>query len=266
MIKKPELKNVIPAVQLSTKTVSFKIPDVNLKNLKYTPILMVILLVASFLLGALTTKISYLEKNGSNQAVAPDAQVQVQGNQTPAPGAKVDVSAGKFPLLGKSGAKVTIIEFADFRCPFCEKYYTDTASQIIKDYVDTGKAKYAFRNYAFLGPPSVVAANAVECANEQGQFWKMHEYLYKNQPSESDTSMYTTDNLTKIAGQLGMNTNKFNSCLSANKYDKDVSTDLADGQKAGVTGTPTIFINGISIVGAQPYSAFKTVIDQELAK
>lgn len=266
MAKKVVSKSVIPSVQLPTKTISLKIPDVDFKNLKYTPILMVLLLVASFLLGALTTKISYLEKNGNNQAAAPTAQVPAQGNQPPAPGAKVNVSAGKFPLLGKNDAKVTVIEFADFRCPFCETFFTDTESQIIKDYVDTGKVKYAFRNYAFLGPPSVVAANAGECANEQGQFWKMHDYFYKNQPSESDTSMYTVDNLTTIAGQLGMDTAKFNSCLSTNKYDKNVSADLADGQKAGVTGTPTVFINGISVVGAQPYSAFKTIIDQELAK
>lgn len=253
------------------KVVSFKIPSFNselLKKINFNYLLTILLLINILAVGALLIKVTHLQKLvvSGNLAAAPTAQVPAQGNQAPAPGAKVDVSAGKFPLLGKSDAKVTIIEFADFRCPFCEKYFTDTASQIIKDYVDTGKVKYAFRNYAFLGPASVVAANAAECANEQGQFWKMHEYFYKNQPSESDTSIYTVDNLTKIAGQLGMDTNKFNSCLSANKYDKDVSADLADGQKAGVTGTPTIFINGISVVGAQPYSAFKTIIDQELAK
>ena len=78
--------------------------------------------------------------------------------------------------------------------------------------------------------------------------------------------MYTTDKLTQIAGTLGMDTNQFQSCLSSNKYQKNVDEDLAAGQKAGVTGTPTIFINGLPIVGAQPYSAFQTVIDQELKK
>jgi protein-disulfide isomerase len=253
------------------KVVSFKIPSFNselLKKINFNYLLTILLLINTLAVGALLIKVTHLQKLvvSGNLAAAPTAQAPAQGNQAPAPGAKVDVSAGKFPLLGKSDAKVTIIEFADFRCPFCEKFFTDTASQIIKDYVDTGKVKYAFRNYAFLGPASVVAANAAECANEQGQFWKMHEYFYKNQPSESDTSMYTVDNLTKIAGQLGIDTNKFNSCLSANKYDKNASADLADGQKAGVTGTPTVFINGISVVGAQPYSAFKTIIDQELAK
>ena len=85
--------------------------------------------------------------------------------------------------------------------------------------------------------------------------------MYDNQPSETDTSMYNTTSLTNIAGQLGMNTTQFQSCLSANKYQKNVDGDLADGQKAGVNGTPTFFINGYMLVGALPYSSFKTAID-----
>jgi protein-disulfide isomerase len=182
----------------------------------------------------------------------------------PAAGQKVTVDVGHLPAQGNPNAKVKIIAFEDFRCPFCEKFFTNTEPQIIKDYVDTGKAVLYFRQYQFLGAPSVVAGNAAECANEQGKFWVFHNYLYKNQPSESDTSLFTTDNLTKIAGQLGINTGKFQSCLSSNKYDKNVKDDLAAGQTAGVTGTPTVFVNGIPIVGAQPYSAFKAAIDQQL--
>ena len=252
----------------SKKVVSFKIPNVDFKNLKYTPILMVLLLVASFLLGALTTKISYLEKqNGGSQAGTP-AQPAGTPSQpaAPAPGAKVSVTNGHFPLKGNSNAKVTIVEFADFRCPFCEQFFTQTESQIIKDYVDTGKAKLAFRQYAFLGPASTFAANAAECANDQGKFWEFHDYLYKNQPAETDTSMYNTDTLTQAATSLGMDGNTFRSCLDGKKDDSKASADLADGQKAGVNGTPTFFVNGTSLVGAEPYSAFKTIIDQELAK
>ena len=231
----------------------------------YTPILIVLLIIASFLLGMLLTKVQYLEQ-GSTGNVAQGTQQPAQQPGQPQTGQKVNVSVGHFPALGKKGAKVQIIEFADLRCPFCHQFFTDTEPQIIKDYVDTGKADFYFRQYAFLGPASTVAANAAECANEQGKFWDLHDYLYKNQPSESDTSMYTTDNLTNIAGQLGMDTNQFSSCLSANKDNDKVNADFSDGQKAGVTGTPTIFIDGLPLVGAQPYSAFKAVIDQELAK
>jgi protein-disulfide isomerase len=134
----------------------------------------------------------------------------------------------------------------------------------MKDYVTTGKVKFAFRNYAFLGPASTLAANAGECANEQGKFWAFHDYMYQHQPDESDTSMYTADNLSQIAGNLGMDQSQFQSCLSSNKYDKDVQKDMSDGQAAGVSGTPTTFINGVAVVGAVPYSQIKAAIDNDL--
>lgn len=247
---------------------------INLSNMKlhapksYTPILMVLLIIASFLIGVLVTKVNYLEQNSGSAALQAGAQQPAAGQQAgaPTPGARVNVSNGPFPLLGNKNAKVHIVEFLDPRCPFCEQFFTNTEPQIIKDYVDTGKATFAVRLYTFLGPASTVASNALECANEQGKFWAMHDYMYKNQPAETDTSMYTVDNLTNIAGTLGMNTSQFQSCLSANKYNTDVNNELAAGQKAGVSGTPTVFINGIPVVGAQPYSAFQTAIDQELAK
>jgi len=223
-------------------------------------VLIVALVIAAFFLGSLTNKIATLK---GNEPSNPTAAVPSTAPQQKA--VKVNVGIGSFLALGKANAKITIVEFADFRCPFCQKLFTDAESQLIKNYVNSGVAKFAFRNYAFLGAPSVVAANAAECANEQGKFWEMHDYFYKNQPSESDTSMYTVDNLTQIAGTLGMNTDQFNSCLSGNKYQKNVDQDLADGQKAGVQGTPATFINGKIIVGACPFSTFDSAIKAELA-
>ena len=244
---------------------SFNLPVIG-NNI--TPVLIILIIVGAFFIGSLWTKVQLLEKNGSAPSTLVAAPVAPQGNQpqAPAPGQKYTVDVGHFPVKGKSDAKVTIVAFEDFRCPFCEKTFTDTEPQIFKDYVDTGKVKFAYRHYQFLGAPSVVAGNAAECANEQKKFWEFHDYLYKNQPSESDTSMYTTDRMTEIAGQLGMNVSQFKSCLSSNKYQKNVDQDFADGQKVGVSGTPTFYINGIQLVGAQPYSAFKTIIDQELSK
>ncbi|MCL4360340.1 DsbA family protein [Patescibacteria group bacterium] len=228
------------------------------------PVLVTLLVAGAFFLGSLYTKVQMLEK-GTPQgtAQAPTAPGQPVPSAAPA---KVSVDIGKLPIKGNKNAKVTLIEFADFRCPFCERFYTQTESQIMKEYVDTGKVKFAFRNYAFLGPASTVAANAAECANEQNKFWDMYEYFYKNQPPETDTSMYTTDTLTKAAGTLGMDTAKFRSCLSGNKFDANVNGDFTAGQNAGVTGTPTFFVNGTMLVGAQPYSAFKAAIDAELAR
>lgn len=230
-------------------------------------ILVGLLVIAAFLVGSLWTKVQMLEKGatvaGSATAVAPN---QPNQPQTPLAGQKVNVSVGHLPPKGNPNAKVKIVAFEDFRCPFCDRFFKDAELQIIKDFVDTGKAVIYYRNYQFLGPASVVAGNAGECANEQGKFWEMHNYLYQNQPDESDTSMYTTGKLTEVARGLGISTTQFQSCLDSKKYDKNVQDELAEGQKAGVQGTPTVFINGISVVGAQPYSAFKTIIDQQLAK
>lgn len=262
-----KVKERVSETQPSTKkSITISLPS----TINILPILMIGILVAAFFLGILWQKVQYLEKgstlaNGNSAGQAPPLQ-QTAGNQPPAPGQKVDVSVGHLPVKGKANAKVTIVAFEDFRCPFCKKSFDEVEPQIIKDYVDTGKVRFAYRHFQFLGPASVVAGNASECANEQNKFWDFHEYLYKNQPSESDTTMYTTDKMTEIAGKIGLNTTQFKSCLSSNKYQKNVDQDYQDGQKAGVSGTPTFYINGIQLVGAQPYAALKTVIDQELAK
>ena len=229
-------------------------------------VLSVVLLIAAFALGSLYTKVKYLEKG---QAAVPTQQAQaaVQGTQPQlTEGQRVKMDIGHLPPNGDPKAKVQIVEFADFRCPFCKQAFTDTISQIENEYVKTGKAVLYFRHYAFLGPSSTVASNATECANAQGKFWDMYTYLYQNQPAESDTSMYTTDKLTSVATTLGMDGNTFSSCLSANTYNQKVTDDMTAGQAVGVTGTPTFFINGMPIVGAQPYASFKTIIDAELAK
>lgn len=183
----------------------------------------------------------------------------------PAPGAKVDISTGHLPIKGNSQAKVTIVEFADFQCPFCEKFFQDTESQLIKDYVNTGKAKFAFRHYAFLGQESTWAAEAVECANEQGKFWDYHNYLYTHQGQEN-SGTFNKDKLEGFAQTLGLNTDQFKGCLESDKYAQKVKDDVAEGQKAGVNGTPATFVNGQLISGAAPYNNFKTLIDTELAK
>ena len=167
-------------------------------------------------------------------------------------------------ILGNKDAKVTIVEYSDFRCPFCERFYKLVEQPLIADYVNTGKARFIFRHFAFLGSQSTWASEAAECAGEQGKFWEFHNWLYNNQAPESDLNYYSKNNLIKYAGQVGLNTAQFASCLNSDKYLKRVSDDSASGKAAGVTGTPTIFINGNKIVGAQPYETFKQTIDNLL--
>ena len=171
--------------------------------------------------------------------------------------ASVDDDAVK----GNKSAKVTIIEFSDFECPFCGRFYTQTYKQLVKEYVDTGKVKYVFRDFPLnFHKNAQKASEAAECADDQGLFWEMHDKLFENQQVLDVTS------LKKYAKDLGANTKKFDECLDSGKYYSEVQKDLADGQASGVSGTPAFFVNGKLISGAQPFSAFKSVIDAELAK
>ena len=206
---------------------------------------------------------------GSQQAMAQQQAPAPAANpsqQPAAPTGPVNVATGQFPVLGKSSAKVKVIEFADLRCPFCERWYQDSEKQLITDYVNTGKIQFAFRNFAFLGPESTTAAQAAVCANAQGAFWKFHDWMYEHQADESDTAYYSNDNLIKYATDLGMDKTKFTSCLTSTTAVNAVASDLADGQTAGVSGTPTIFVDGVAIVGDVPYAQLKSAIDAELAK
>jgi len=198
---------------------------------------------------------------GSSASAQP---AQAAQPQVPLPGAKVNVDIGHLPVKGTS-SKVTIIEFADFQCPFCERFFKDTESQIIKDYVETGKAKFVFRQYAFLGKESTWAAEASECANDQGKFWEYHDYLYSHQGQEN-SGAFAKDKLEGFAQSLGLNMDQFKPCLESDKYASKVSDDMAAGQKVGVNGTPATFVNGQLVSGAQPYANFKTLIDAEIAK
>jgi len=249
--------------------------NIHWKNLKKllprssNQVLVALLIVASFLLGMLYTKVQYLEKGQSSNQQAAVPSVQPTALQKVQ---RVKLTNGDFPVLGNKDAKVTLIEFADFRCPYCEQFFTNTEPQIIQNYADTGKIKFAFRNFAFLSgnapdgqQASLVAANAVACANDQGKFWDYYNYLYKNQPQESDTSMYNTDTLTQEAVTLGLNGDNFRSCLTNKTDQSKVEKDLTDGKQAGVSGTPSFFINGQIIVGACPFATIKGAIDAESA-
>ncbi len=230
--------------------------------------LVFVLIIFAFFLGMLTNKVFDLQNQVSDMSKANTASATTTANALPSLqptlAGPVKVGVGDFPMLGDKNAKVTVIEFADFRCPFCEQWFKATESNLMSDYVNKGKVKFYFRNYAFLGPASTLAANAGECANDQGKFWAFHDYMYQHQPDESDTSMFTIDNLSQLAGTLGMDQSQFQTCLSTNQDDAKAAKDLSDGQAAGVNGTPTTFVNGVAIVGAVPYSQIKAAIDNAL--
>ncbi|MCX6816146.1 MAG: DsbA family protein [Candidatus Aenigmarchaeota archaeon] len=194
------------------------------------------------------------------------AQQQAQQQaQQPAAQGRVQVSTNGAPLQGDANAKVTIIEFSDFQCPFCERFYTQTLPQIETDYIKTGKVNLVFRNWPLpMHEQATPAANAIECAEEQGKFWEYHNKLFENQQSLGDVSF------KQWAADLGLDTTKFNSCYDSKKFNYEIQQDLSDGSTAGVTGTPTFFIGNPqkgyqAIVGACPYSTFDAALKAELA-
>lgn len=204
-------------------------------------------------------------KAGSNKNVAGS---NIGGQQAPQAGAKVDVSADNDAFLGNEKAKVVVIEFSDFQCPFCRSMWRDTLPQIKKDYIDTGKIKFVYRDFPLdFHAGAKPAAEGTECARDQGKFWELHDKIFQEQDKQGQgTIQFTKADVVKWAGQIGLNMSQFNQCLDSGKYKAEVEKDMADGTAAGVSGTPATFINGRLLVGAQPYSSFKAIIDEELSK
>ncbi len=165
--------------------------------------------------------------------------------------------------MGNSSAKVTVVEFADFQCPYCQNWFAVVEPQLVKDYVDTGKVKFVFRNFPFIGQDSVWAAEAAYCALDQNQFWQYHDYLYNHQGQEN-SGAFSKANLESFAAKMGLNTTQFDSCLESDKYASKVQGDYNAGKNAGVTSTPSFFVNGKIIVGNQPYSQLQSMINSAL--
>lgn len=169
------------------------------------------------------------------------------------------------PSLGNPAAPVTVVEFGDFQCPFCGRFFKTVEAQLIEKYVKTGQVKFVYRDFAFLGDESNWAAEAANCANEEGKYWQYHDYLYSHQKGENEGA-FSKENLKQFARELGLNGNQFDMCLDSDKYAKEIEKDTVDGRTAGVSGTPTSFVNGRIITGAVPFAQLAGVIDEELKK
>ena len=159
---------------------------------------------------------------------------------------------------GPEDAPITIVEFSDYQCPYCKRA-EETVEQVIARYPD--KIRVIYRDYPLhFHQNAKTASMAAECAEEQGKFWEMHKAIF------TDQSKLSSEQLTQTAGSIGLEVEPFKECLESNRYAAEVDNDFNDGQSYGVTGTPTFFINGIMIVGAQGVDAFSEIIDRELER
>ncbi len=179
-------------------------------------------------------------------------------------GEPIDVSIDGSPTKGNKNAKVVMVEFTDYECPFCSKFYSESYKQIVKDYVDTGKVLYVAKDFPLnFHQQAQKAAESARCIRDQKAdtgYFRMHDKLFENQQSLSEA------NYKIWARELGADGKKFDECLTSGKFADEVKADLAYGQQIGISGTPGFFVNGKLVSGAQPYSVFKQLIDAELAK
>jgi protein-disulfide isomerase len=211
---------------------------------------------ADQLLKAGTKPADLYDKLMAQAAAAPPPAPAAAAAPPPA-GAKVDIAVGDSPAKGPRGAPVTVVAFSDFECPFCAR-----ALPLLKEIEDNykDKVRIAFKHLPLpFHANAQVAAEASMAANEQGKFWQFHDKLFENQRQLDRPS------LEKYAQELGLNVPKFKAALDSGKYKKRVEEDAQMAAKVGASGTPTFFVNGRSVVGAQPFATFKPIIDAELA-
>lgn len=199
-------------------------------------------------------------------------QVIQQPQQQPQQVIIKEVSLDDDPWKGNPDASIVIVEFSDFQCPFCSKFFRETLSQIEENYIDTGKVKFVYRDLPLEGihPNALIAHVAAECADKEDKFWDYHDILFENQAEwQRLASTEITVKLTEYATTLSLDGADFESCLKDQNMAKEVRDDALDAGKYGATGTPTFFVGNEKIgftklVGAQPYSSFQLTINQKL--
>jgi protein-disulfide isomerase len=179
------------------------------------------------------------------------------------------LTSGGSPVRGNPAAPVTIVEFSDFQCPNCGRFARNTAPQIVEEYVETGQVNIVYKHFPVRGPDSMSASSALQCAGDQGKFWEFHDLLFNDQEAEG-SGWASTENMKEFASELGLDREEFDSCLDSEKYKSFVEDDFAFAREIGATGTPTfVVVNSDGsepegILGAQPFSSFKTVLDKKI--
>jgi protein-disulfide isomerase len=188
----------------------------------------------------------------AQRAAAQEAQKQAVQNIK-----RYDVPVDDDPSFGPADAPLTLIEFSDFECPYCQRWQEEVWGQLQKSYGD--KIRLVYRDFPLPGHPNAIpAAEAANCANEQGKFWEYHDLLFGGSQGLSEAAY------VQYAQSLGLDMTSFNQCVSEHRYNQEIQADYQWASELGVNSTPTFFLNGIPLVGAQPIDVFTQVIELEL--
>ena len=172
------------------------------------------------------------------------------------------------PILGDPNAPITLVEFGDYQCHYCNVFFQSIEKDIVKNYVDTGKVKIIFKDYNIIGEDSVIASQWAHCANDQGLFWEYHDILYSNWTGENN-GWASSENLAIFAQQIDLNMNKWSECMKKGSHSQIILKSNDDARTLELTGTPAFFIINSEgkvskLFGAQPFEVFKKIFDSQL--
>jgi len=220
------------------------------------------LLPASIIVAAVLISGSIIYLVGSSKNGAGTSS----GNNQPADNQALQKETSEDVILGDPKAPVTLIEYGDYQCTYCIRFFETTEPLIRDNYVKSGKVKMVFRGFQFLGPESTLAGQAADCAKEQGSFWAYHDAIYQ---AEAKDGQENNGNMTKdffvgLAKNTGLDVGKFTSCYDGGKYADAVNKGTQDAAALGVNSTPTLFVNGQIVKGALPYNQFQPIIESAL--
>ncbi|CAG0958769.1 Disulfide bond formation protein D [Anaerolineae bacterium] len=223
-----------------------------------TPILLVFAVVLLSAVVARSVALATLQEALTQQVALPSSAA----NSTAPAASAVDMSQISIRTanrLGSPDAPITIVEFSDFQCPFCSTVEREAISQLRSKYVSSGKISIVYKHAAVLGDESIWAAQAAECAADQGQFWEYHDLLFGKQAGENQGA-FTKEKLIGFASELKLGLTRFEPCLKNDETLTRVQADTQEAHAVGVRGTPTFLFNGQLLVGAQPLAAFEKMI------
>lgn len=220
-----------------------------------------VLVVLAFAVGILVGYVAWGRGSTTTTVAAaqqPSGQVVEAPQPTQSPYRRYDIPTAGFPSLGPDDAQITIVEFSDFQCPFCRRFHDETYQALLDAY--PGQIRFVYRNLPLtsIHPNAMPAAIASLCANDQNKYWEFHEKLFSSETLDEATYIqYATD--------LGLDVETFTACLTSGSHDEFIQQDMDFSLGLGVQSTPTFFVNGLALVGAQPLTNFQQLIDKELA-
>ncbi len=193
---------------------------------------------------------------GQTEPVAPTEAPVANANPAPVGDSRVEVDTDDDAALGPQDAPITVVEFSDYNCPYCQKFHQETFQALLDAY--PGQIRFVYRDFPITSQESFRAAQASECAGDQGAFWEFHDALFERSAGLGMAAYQ------QYAEQLGLDVDQLTTCIEEGQFAAEVEADARYAAELGVTGTPTFFINGLPLVGAQPLSRFTQVIDNEL--